>query len=298
MPPPIRNDFIVVVSPEYRMHRVRSTKVPVPEYSTGMRIGALGEHSVISTEDIGQKTAGLSSATSKGIEMGQNQARRQKKIAKQKQKRQDRRSELARQQSNDPTDRLAQADRWPIVETLVSASVWDSGIGYGIITRRMTSTKLALGNFLIDRYCLGVKNCFWKICTDDEHRKICEQIRNSGALDAVSPEFLSKLVHCAADYAQSIGFPPHDDFRYVRLLLDGIDPSLCDETFEFGKDGKPLYIAGPYDTPERARLIAARVQLAGGEYLVGVHDIESGNFPALTDERDDDDDFADDQDNS
>lgn len=233
--------------------------------------------------------------------MAQNQARRQKKIAKQKQKRQDRRSELARQNSNDPTDRLAHVDRWPIVETLVSSSVWESGIGYGIITRRVTSTKLALGNFLIDRYCLGVKNCFWKICSDDEHRKICEQIRNSSTLDAVSPEFLSKLVHCAADYAQSLGFPPHADFRYVRLLLDGIDPSLCDETFEFGKDGKPLYISGPYDSPERARAIAARVHSAGGEYLAGAHHIESGGLSALTDELEfegDDDDFADDPENS
>jgi hypothetical protein len=86
----------------------------------------------------------------------------------------------------------------------------------------------------------------------------------------ISPERFSKLVHCAVDYAQSLGLPPHPDFHTTRHLMDGIDPSLCNDEFEFGKNGKPFYVAGPYDSPAKARMVAERVNAAGGHYLIPV----------------------------
>jgi hypothetical protein len=76
------------------------------------------------------------------------------------------------------------------------------------------------------------------------------------------------LVFGAVDYAQSFGLSPHSDFRHARRLLDGIDPTLCADRFEFGQDGKPLYIRGPYESPEKANLIAARINDAGGSVLI------------------------------
>ncbi len=51
----------------------------------------------------------------------------------------------------------------------------------------------------------------------------------------------------AIDYAKKIGFEPQKDFKLSRFVLD--EPSEGDLTVsvEFGKDGKPFYIAGPDD---------------------------------------------------
>lgn len=61
--------------------------------------------------------------------------------------------------------------------------------------------------------------------------------------------------------------------------MDGIDPSLCHDEFEFGRDGRPYYIAGPHDSPEKQRMIANRIHAAGGHFMVpasspAMHEIE------------------------
>jgi hypothetical protein len=54
-------------------------------------------------------------------------------------------------------------------------------------------------------------------------------------------------VYGALDYAEELGFAPNKDFRIAEYLLgpdlitDGINE------IEFGMDGKPFYISGPYD---------------------------------------------------
>jgi hypothetical protein len=197
-------------------------------------------------------------------------AREQKKLAKQKAKKDQRRRQLARLSSPDPTARFAAADRWPIVAAEVSETLWSEGLGYAIIARRTPQHLIAYGVFLLDVYCLGVKDAFWRVDAQDAYDHLRKQIAERGGLKRVSPEYLSKLVHCAADYAQSLGFAPHRDFRHTRLLLAGIDPSQCSEDFRFGKDGKPFYVAGPYDPPHRVREIVARVTAVGGHFLAPV----------------------------
>lgn len=227
--------------------------------------------------------------------MGQKEARRQKRLAKQKQKRNVKRIQISRLNSNDPTDRLAQVERWPIIETLVPGPLWETGIGQCIIARRVSGVEVAVGVFLVDTYCLGVKDAFWKIVSEPEYRELRTRIDGHGRLLNVTPEYLSKLVHCAADYAQELGFSPHADFRHARLLLGDIDPSLCSEEFEFGKDGSPLYINGPNESPEKAQRIARRVQAAGGHFIMRVDPFGMDQM-ALSSEDDDDDDTEDDYD--
>ena len=86
-------------------------------------------------------------------------------------------------------------------------------------------------------------------------------------------------------YAQSLGFAPHRDFRPARLLLAGIDPSLCPDELEFGKDGKPLYIQGPNESLDQVRLITSSISARDGHYLIG----SDGPVPAMIGFDDDDD---------
>ena len=51
--------------------------------------------------------------------MSKNEARRQKQLAKKKSKRDDKRTQIARQTSDNPLIRLASAESWPIVASLV-----------------------------------------------------------------------------------------------------------------------------------------------------------------------------------
>ncbi|MFQ5825644.1 MAG: hypothetical protein ACE5JB_16520, partial [bacterium] len=59
----------------------------------------------------------------------------------------------------------------------------------------------------------------------------------------------------AVAYAKDLGFSPHPDYRIANKILGDIDPDVCPMSFEFGKDGKPFFIAGPYDTPKKCKMI-------------------------------------------
>lgn len=49
-----------------------------------------------------------------------------------------------------------------------------------------------------------------------------------------------------------VGFAPHGDFAVERLFGDvGVD--ACNETFQFGRDGKAHYISGPSESPMQIR---------------------------------------------
>jgi hypothetical protein len=65
-----------------------------------------------------------------------------------------------------------------------------------------------------------------------------------------TPDLAAKVLREGIDYAHKLGFKPHRDYYDASLLVGG-DPDASDETVPLGQDGKPLYIAGPYDNPER-----------------------------------------------
>src|ERR1700733_4140676 len=95
-------------------------------------------------------------------------ARQQKRMAKQKAKRSAKRSLWSRLTSKDPTVRLRQVDKLPVVRALVGSRLWDDGIGYLAIARQESTGGVIFAVFLVDVFCLGVKNAFWRAGGFDE----------------------------------------------------------------------------------------------------------------------------------
>lgn len=215
-------------------------------------------------------------------------AKQQKRLAKQKAKRQAKRSVLSRRSSNDPTVRLQRAERWPVVQAMASTELWDEGIGYLLLAREDPEGGTVFASFLVDVFCLGVKDAFWKAGTREEFREIVEEMEKVQDLSPISPACLAKIVTGAVEYARSFGFSPHPDYRHASLLLQGIDPSECPEEYEFGEGGRPLYIQGPNESPAQVRAIIERMQEVGGRFEVGIPEGEAGDLAALEDDLDED----------
>jgi hypothetical protein len=222
-------------------------------------------------------------------------AREQKRLAKQKSKRAEKRRQHARRESHDPTIRLQDADRWPVSAALIPDNLWSTGIGNLVIARRMPGGRLACGLFLVDVFCLGVKDATWKILSESELKELRKHIEEHGKLQDVPPEYFAKLIYRAVDYAQSLGFPPHRDFRHAQRLLAGIDPSQCPDEFEFGENGRPHYVAGPKESPLKARSIVERVAAQGGHYTLPLSPSDLDDLEILDDDYEYDDEFEDDE---
>ncbi len=223
-------------------------------------------------------------------------AKQQKKAAKKKAQRNAKKADLDRRTTKDPSVRLKDAADWPVYEAYRSKTLWSDGIGYIIIARKSSGPRLIVGNFLVDVYCLGVKDALWSPETMDSLRGYLSEIEERVKLEPVSAAYGVKVVRGAVDFAAQYNLAPAPDFKYVKLLLDGIDTSECSEEFTFGKDGKPFYIQGPYDSPEKARSIVAKIE-GVGDFLT----IETGASPldlarGFDPEFDDDDELHDDED--
>jgi len=215
-----------------------------------------------------------------------DEARRQKRIAKQKAKRQAKRSFLLQRSSADPTIRLQHAEKWPVVRALVAEELWDEGLGYLVIAREESDGRLVFASFMMDVYCLGVKDAFWRAGTRTEFQDIIQQMDEMRTMVPIEPACLVKIVKGAVDYAQSFGFPPHPDYHHASKLLDGIDPSTCPQSFTFGRDGKPFYIQGPHESPARVEAIMKRMREVGGHFSVSSNGLEVEGFPGMDDEFD------------
>ncbi len=213
-------------------------------------------------------------------------ARQQKRVAKQKAKRTAKRSLLLRLTSKDPTVRLQRAGSWPIVEAHASVSLWDKGIGNLTIARQESEGRLVFAVFLVDVYCLGVKNAFWRAGSRDDFQDLIRMSEKTQKMGTIAPACLAKIVKGAVEYAQSFGFSPHPDYRHASMLLDGIDTSTCPDSFTFGRDGKPFYIQGPNESPAVADAITQRILKAGGHFIVALPGAGEEELEVIEDEFD------------
>jgi hypothetical protein len=80
------------------------------------------------------------------------------------------------------------ADRWPVHAALVPEHLWIASIGNLIMTRRMPNGRLACGVFLVDVFCLGVKDSLWKLLTPAEFNELRKHTEEHGRLNDVPPE--------------------------------------------------------------------------------------------------------------
>jgi hypothetical protein len=184
--------------------------------------------------------------------------KRQKKLERKAAKRKKQQHQLAREKHAGLPERIASASRYPVLHCWVSDDLWDKGLGWVCLSRELPNGFVAFAVFLVDRYCLGVKNAMADVngrFTYD--KRVTRQWRGRFTTKDMDPASARKLVEGAVDYAAALGFHPHPDYHKAKLIFGDLDPSTSAETFEYGKDGKPYFFAGPYDGPERSRHILA-----------------------------------------
>ena len=145
--------------------------------------------------------------------------------------------------------RLRAAGRWPLYECLISDEWRDTaGIAQILISRQGPSGEVAVGAFLVDLGCLGVKSAFGRITAMREYTELRSEMSRAQALIKADVNLAAKIVREAVAYAKELGFDPDPDYRDALLVLGDADPDACDEEIPLGgEDGKPLFVAGPYD---------------------------------------------------
>ena len=159
---------------------------------------------------------------------------------------------LTAREERPPEVRLSPYGKFEFHECLVPENLVKGGMGSVWVTRRIRHDRLVTGVFLVDIWCMGVKNAFIRrVGVAEYEHHLAKTAEVDGPVRRVAPEFACKLVCDAVEYAAGLGIAPHRDYAAAREIFAGVDPSRCEEEFTFGQNGRPLYIQGPFDDPER-----------------------------------------------
>ena len=137
-------------------------------------------------------------------------------------------------------------------EAFVSANLFELGLGYVVLTR-FRGGDAELGAFLVDVYCQGVKDAFYtRVSREQYDREVLDRTIPAANRKAIDPPSARKLVEDAVAYARVLGLVPHPDYKTACRVFGGTNAGDSTASFTFGKDGKPFYVQGRYDSFEKA----------------------------------------------
>lgn len=128
---------------------------------------------------------------------------------------------------------------------------------------RVDRSQYLVCSFLVDYWCLGVKDAMGlkKLDRQKYEMMISHSSNNfEQEFQEISLKEAQAIVFGAVDYAAKLGIQPHSDFEQAKVQLG---PRLDDlPEIEFGRDGKPFYVNGPYDNPDK---IISKLKASVGE---------------------------------
>lgn len=183
-------------------------------------------------------------------------------------------------------EHMRQLAKKPLHGCLLQSALFETGCGMVILTRKTDAGRLALAAFLVDVYCLGVKDAVFRHETVSEIEDFIAAAGDSAPFEEVDPSYARKLLRDAAAYGRSLGFPPAKDYAALELLFGDSFVEACDVSFRFGHDGKPLYIPGPGETRAQIRRRLTHLRRRLGDDSFGFSagdDARDADFDALPD---------------
>ena len=158
-------------------------------------------------------------------------------MAKKKQKKQQ-----TRQQFLSPEQYMKQRARsLEIGACYVSDDMTECGEGHVIVTRRHTGGRISMAMYLVDIYCLGVKDSFFRLRLEED--ELDEMLDMGSGVHECSYEEAHNWVYGAIAWAEEAGIEPDKSFAVTKYMLkeDTDDVPLIE--YEFGMHGKHLLMA-------------------------------------------------------
>jgi len=192
--------------------------------------------------------------------MGRDKKRRQKALMKKRQKDKLRKKKAKKEgvfssawTHLSPKSIIYNARNYPIYECLIGSSWKKRGMANILLSRQQPDGNLIFGVYLVDIFCLGLKNTFCNANFSMSNYEGDLKVRIYREQPPVEcpVDLAHQIIYGAIDYASELGFKPQKYFKLSRYILKERDKFGEITEVEFGKNGKPFYIAGPDDDVEQ-----------------------------------------------
>jgi hypothetical protein len=178
----------------------------------------------------------------------------------------------------------------PIYKCLVSTDWQLHGIANVVVMRKHVNGNITAGIYLVDLYCLGIKDTFYFFNKPEE--EIFESINpDSLFLDETDYNFAHNIIYAGHDFALEFDIQPHKNFSITKYILEEDNEAIPVIDIPVGdEDGKPhLMVDSSYNYGPV--LVKLKKHAGEGNYTFTVNDDEYGE-----DDDDDEDEWEDDDD--
>lgn len=153
----------------------------------------------------------------------------------------------------------------PIGKCYINSNWQEDGMAEVIVCRKRPDGNNALGVYLVDTFCLGVKDTFCRIdLTDSEIDEAVDQIGGEQEMEEISYGEAHNIIYGAISFAEEGGIRPHKDFALTRYMLEEDTEDVPLIEYEYGLNGKHYLVEGP-SCSER-RYIPTLVKNLGGNF--------------------------------
>ena len=156
-------------------------------------------------------------------------------------------------------NQLRKARDYPINQCYISEHWQSNGICNVLLAREKPDSSFILGGYLVDLYCLGLKNTFYNI--NVSQADIIDLVKGgmSETFIEIETDFAHSVIYGGIDYAERLGFAPHSDFKYTKYILEPREDINFNNDIEFGRNGKPFYVRGPGDSTAKINSIISQL---------------------------------------
>lgn len=135
----------------------------------------------------------------------------------------------------------------PIGKCYIGPPDWlESGMAHVIVTRLRPNGNLVMASFLVDTFCLGVKDAgYHENITPYDFEKYLDNYKNGMGLEEISYNEAHNIIYGAMAFAEEGGIKPSKEFDPAGYILqeDTDDTPLIE--YDFGKNGKHFLVVNP-----------------------------------------------------
>lgn len=170
----------------------------------------------------------------------------------------------------------------PVETCYISSDIQEYGEGHITIVRRHPNDKFTVGIFLVDIFCLGVKDSFCKVRLNKfEYEELMVRMENEKP-KKISYEEAHNWIYGAIAFAEEAGIAPHKSFTLSQYMLEEDTEDIPLIEYEFGKDGQHYLVA--MNKMELSKYLPILEKNLGGDFKYIVQDDDDDEY----DEYDDD----------
>ncbi len=144
---------------------------------------------------------------------------------------------------------LTRARSLPISNCYVNSNWQEIGMANIMVTRKHSNGNFTLGIYLVDTFALGVKVTFYRFNMTPQNFEILlnnfRDIYENGEeslIEKTDYVIVHNIIYGAIAFAEEHGYHPSKDFNLTKHILEEDDENTELIEYEFGKDGKPVFI--------------------------------------------------------